>query len=48
VCMRAAQITRFGGPDVLEVIDLPDPVSGPGQQLYELSAAGVDFADTHH
>jgi NADPH:quinone reductase-like Zn-dependent oxidoreductase len=46
--MRAVQITRFGGPEVLEVVDLPDPVPGDGQQLYEVSAAGVNFADTHH
>jgi NADPH:quinone reductase len=46
--MRAVQITRFGGPEVLDVVDLPDPVPGPGQQLYEASAAGVNFADTHH
>ncbi len=44
----AVQITRFGGPEVLDVVDLPDPVPGDGQQLYEVSAAGVDFADTHH
>jgi NADPH:quinone reductase-like Zn-dependent oxidoreductase len=46
--MRAVQITRFGGPEVLDVVDLPDPVPGDGQQLYEVSAAGVNFADTHH
>jgi NADPH2:quinone reductase len=46
--MRAVQITRFGGPEVLDVVDLPDPTPGPGQQLYEVSAAGVNFADTHH
>ena len=46
--MRAVQITRFGGPEVLDVVDLPDPVPGPGQQLYKVSAAGVNFADTHH
>jgi hypothetical protein len=33
--MRAVQITRFGGLEVLDVVDLPDPVPGPGQQLYE-------------
>jgi NADPH2:quinone reductase len=42
------QITRFGGPEVLDVVDLPDPAPGPGQQLYEVSSAGVNFADTHH
>ncbi|MEX5721457.1 Zn-dependent oxidoreductase [Geodermatophilus maliterrae] len=46
--MRAVQITRFGGPEVLDVVDLPDPVPGDGRQLYEVSAAGVNLADTHH
>jgi NADPH2:quinone reductase len=45
--MRAVQITRFGGPEVLDVVDLPDPVPGPGQQLYEVHTAGVNYADTH-
>jgi NADPH:quinone reductase-like Zn-dependent oxidoreductase len=45
--MRAVQITRFGGPDVLDVVDLPDPVPGDGQQLFDVSTAGVNFADTH-
>jgi NADPH2:quinone reductase len=46
--MRAVQITRFGGPEVLDIVDLPDPVPGDGQKLYEVSSAGVNFADTHH
>jgi NADPH:quinone reductase-like Zn-dependent oxidoreductase len=46
--MRAVQITRFGGPEVMDIVDLPDPEPGPGQQLYEVSSAGVNFADTHH
>jgi NADPH2:quinone reductase len=46
--MRAVQITRFGGPEVLDVVELPNPTPGPGQQLYKVSAAGVNFADTHH
>src|SRR5215218_10028654 len=45
--MRAVQITEFGGPEVLTVVDVPDPVPGEGQQLYEVSSAGVNFADTH-
>ncbi len=45
--MRAVQITRFGGPEVLDVVDIPEPEAGPGQQLYDVSAAGVNFADTH-
>jgi NADPH:quinone reductase-like Zn-dependent oxidoreductase len=46
--MRAVQITRFGGPEVLDVVDVPDPVPGEGQQRYEVHTAGVNFADTHH
>jgi NADPH2:quinone reductase len=45
--MRAVQITRFGGPEVMDVVDLPDPVPGDGEQLYEVSAAGINYADTH-
>ncbi|MGY1749067.1 hypothetical protein [Modestobacter sp. SYSU DS0511] len=46
--MRAVQITRFGGPEVMDVVDVPEPEAGPGQQVYDVSAAGVNFADTHH
>jgi NADPH:quinone reductase-like Zn-dependent oxidoreductase len=46
--MRAVQITEFGGPEVLTVTDLPDPVAAEDQQVYDVSAAGVNFADTHH
>jgi NADPH:quinone reductase-like Zn-dependent oxidoreductase len=46
--MRALQITRFGGPEVLDVVDLPDPVPGDGERLYEVPAAGIDYGDTHH
>jgi len=46
--MRAVQITRLGGRQVLGIVDLPDPVPSEGQQLYEVSTAGVNFADTHH
>ena len=45
--MRAVQITRFGGPEVLEIVDVPSPTPGPGQQLYDVSTAGINFADTH-
>jgi NADPH:quinone reductase len=45
--MRAVQITRFGGPEVLEIVDVPEPTPGPGQQLYDVSTAGVNYADTH-
>ena len=46
--MRAVQITRFGGPEVMDIVDLPEPEAGPGQKLYEVSSAGVNLADAHH
>jgi NADPH:quinone reductase-like Zn-dependent oxidoreductase len=46
--MRAVQITRFGGPEVMDVVDLPDPVPGDGETLFDVSSSGVNFADTHH
>jgi NADPH:quinone reductase-like Zn-dependent oxidoreductase len=46
--MRAVQITRFGGPEVLEIVDVPEPTPGEGQQLYDVSTAGINYADTHH
>jgi len=43
--VRIIQFTRFGGPEVLEEADVPDPVPGPGELLVEVSAAGVNYAD---
>lgn len=34
-----------GGPEVLEVLDVPDPVAGPGEVLVQVAAAGVNRAD---
>ena len=45
--MRAVQIQEFGGPEVLQVVDLPRPEPGDGQVLVEVSRAGINFADTH-
>jgi NADPH2:quinone reductase len=45
--MRAVQITRFGGPEVLDVVDVPDPAPAEGQKLYDVSTAGINYADTH-
>lgn len=43
--MKAIQIDRFGGPEVLELVDVPMPVPGPGEVLVAVRAAGVNFAD---
>ena len=45
--MRAVQIEEFGGPEVLQVADVPKPEPGDGQVLIEVSRAGMNFADTH-
>jgi NADPH2:quinone reductase len=45
--MRAVQISRFGGSEVMDA-DLPDPVPGDGERLVDLSSSGVTFADAHH
>ena len=45
--MRAVQIKEFGGPEVLEVVDLPDPEPGPDEVVVEVVRAGMNFADTH-
>jgi NADPH:quinone reductase len=45
--MRAVQIEEFGGPEVLQVMDVPKPAPGDGEVLIEVSRAGMNFADTH-
>jgi NADPH:quinone reductase len=45
--MRAIQIKEFGGPEVLELVDLPVPEPGPDETLIEVQRAGLNFADTH-
>jgi NADPH:quinone reductase len=45
--VRAVQITRFGGPDVLTLTDLPEPEPRDGLARIEVTAAGINFADTH-
>ncbi|MBO3087897.1 NAD(P)H-quinone oxidoreductase [Cellulomonas dongxiuzhuiae] len=43
--MRAVVVTSPGGPEVLGVQDVPDPVPGPGEVLVRVTAAGVNRAD---
>jgi NADPH2:quinone reductase len=45
--VRAVQIQEFGGPEVLEVVEVPEPVPGEGELLIEVARAGLNFADTH-
>ncbi|MBA8834892.1 quinone oxidoreductase family protein [Rhizobium leguminosarum] len=41
--MKAVQFTRFGAPDVLELVELPVPEPGPSEVLVRVHAAGVNF-----
>ncbi len=43
--MKAIEVTRYGGPDVLQLVEKPDPTPGPGQILIQNKAAGINFAD---
>ena len=45
--MRAIQIETFGGPEVLQLTELPDPTPGDGEVLVDVALAGVNYADTH-
>jgi len=43
--MKAAYIERYGGPEVLQYGDLPDPVAKPGEVVIDVIAASVNGAD---
>jgi NADPH2:quinone reductase len=45
--MRAVQLQRTGGPEVLNVVDVPVPVAGSGQILVKHAAVGLNFIDTY-
>jgi NADPH2:quinone reductase len=44
--MRAIVMQRTGGPEVLELTEIPAPTPRPGEVVVELRACGVNFADT--
>ena len=43
--MKAVFIEKFGGPEVLQYGDMPDPVAGPGEVVVDVVAASVNAAD---
>ena len=43
--MKAVVITEFGGPDVLQLREVPDPVVGPGEVVIDVAATAVNRAD---
>ncbi len=45
--MRAIVVTQYGGPEVLTITAVPDPVPGPGEVVARPSAIGVNYKDIH-
>jgi NADPH2:quinone reductase len=43
--MRVAEVTAFGGPEVLRIAERPDPVAGPGEVLVRIRAAAINPTD---
>jgi NADPH:quinone reductase len=44
--MKAVVVARAGGPEVLEVREVPEPIAQPGEVIVRVEAVGVNFADT--
>ncbi len=45
--MKAIQINKFGGPEVLQLVDLPDPIPNESEELIDVTCIGINYADTH-
>jgi NADPH2:quinone reductase len=45
--MKAIQIHQIGGPEVLQLTELPIPAPGPGQVLIRVEAIGINFIDIY-
>ena len=45
VHMKAIQITRYGAPEVMELVELPVPEPKAGEVLVKLNCAGINYSD---
>src|SRR5690242_6897166 len=45
--MRAIQVAKTGGPEVLMPVDLPNPTPKPNEAVVKIAAAGVNFIDVY-
>ena len=45
--MKAIQITTFGGPEVMNYLELPDPTAQDGEVILDVTSIGINYADTH-
>jgi NADPH2:quinone reductase len=46
--MNAIQVSQVGGPEVLQLVDLPIPEPKPNEAVVKIKAAGVNFVDVYH
>jgi NADPH2:quinone reductase len=46
--MRVVRVHEFGGPEVLQLDDVPLPEPGPGEARVRIEASGVNFIDIYH
>ena len=45
--MKRIQVVETGGPENMQVVDVPTPVPGPGEALVRIAASGVNFIDVY-
>jgi NADPH2:quinone reductase len=45
--VKAIRIEEFGGPEVMRLVELPDPEPSEGEVVVDVARAGINFADTH-
>ncbi len=45
--MHAINVSQTGEPNVLELVEVPNPIPGTGEVLVQVAAAGVNFIDTY-
>ena len=43
--MKAIQISKFGGPEVLELVELADPKPTESEELIDVTCIGINYAD---
>ncbi|PWT88432.1 MAG: hypothetical protein C5B54_10655, partial [Acidobacteria bacterium] len=46
--MKAIRLEKTGGPEVLQIQEIPDPIPGKGEALVRIEAIGVNFIDVYH
>lgn len=45
--MKAIRIDQFGGPEVMKLVDIPEPTIADGEVLMKVTGIGINYADTH-